>query len=376
MRREVTFDNFPQVFREYVLGERRDDLERSRSRYPYRTDVDVDRFNYEMLILWFSYGTDPVTGTAPLDDFVDKYVRDEFLAAAIRVMKMGIIDEFDLLERRKDGLFAARARSDGRTYILSLGPAVEGRIDIAKSFAGWIHRLDSGPYILNEMAITDSTHRIIGMDDLIHEYVEYRERAGSESRESRIKKSARKTESAPISPETKILTELNRLPAVMVNLVWESLGIKERCGTKREKARAISSALTSERLREVVDGLPEDGRACLQFIVNSGWVAEHADLRKRFGADDTVKRILKGGPQSTIGILRAKGLLFVGMRKNIRGWYRVDNIPVFRKRKIAVIPLDIRSRLSGCGFVYGAGAGTAAPAGKQRNISAEPRGAA
>ena len=44
-----------------------------------------------MIFLWFSYGTDPATGTAPLDDFVDRYVRDDILAAMIRLLKTGIV---------------------------------------------------------------------------------------------------------------------------------------------------------------------------------------------------------------------------------------------------------------------------------------------
>ena len=145
-----------------------------------------------MIFLWFSYGTDPATGTAPLDDFVDRYVRDDILAAMIRLLKTGIAGEFDRVESWEGGLFAARARSDGRTRIFRPDPGAAGRPAVAKSFAERLFRLDSGkPYTLCEMAVTDSSHHM-DTGDLIRRYEEYCERVGSESGESGIKEGTKK----------------------------------------------------------------------------------------------------------------------------------------------------------------------------------------
>ncbi len=356
MGRDVTTENFPDVFREYVLNERIDDLEAARSRYPYRTDVDLDRFNNEMIVLWFSITADPVSGKSPIDDFVERYVHGDLLTSMILMMKRGILDEFDLTEWNGEEIMA-RSRSDGTIYRIHPDQTTAERLRVARSFVGMLYRFDGGPYSLHGTAVTDSTHRILGMDDLLREYAGYGKMSGGPKM-----KPKRRVTTPPISPDAKILAELNRLPAAMINLVWKNLEIEEQCSTKREKARVISSVLRSERLQKVVGGLSESERDCLLFVVRNGWVAGHAGLQKKFGTDDTIKRLLKGGPLSTIGSLRCRGLLFVGMRKNVRAWYPIDDPPVFKKEKIAVIPLDIRNRLGECGFTYRKDSQTAAPA--------------
>ncbi len=166
---DVTEENFPGVFQEYLLNERLDDLEAARSRYPYRTDVDLDRFNDAMIVLWFSITADPASGKSPIDDFVERHVHDIFLAAMILMMKNAILDEFDLMEWNGQEI-TARSRSDGAIYRIRPDQTTAERLRVARSFVGMLYRFGEGSCSLHGAAVIDSTHRILGMDDLLRGY--------------------------------------------------------------------------------------------------------------------------------------------------------------------------------------------------------------
>ena len=347
---EVNEDNFPQVFHEYVQQERRGDLAKARDRYPYSTDVDVEYYNSLMISLWFSYSADPVTGTTPLEDFVDKYVKDRILAHMILFMQNGVIGEFDLVESDGGGLVTARARSNGTLYRILPALSVAARLAFTKSFVGWLtgHGRDE-PYTLQSMAITKSTHRIVMVNDLARDFEEYGRKKGH-GREERIKQYIRNAEYASASPDSALLTVLNKLPAAMINHVWDSLGLDMPCRTKKDKAVAISSELTSDGIRRAVDGLSDDGMDCLRYVAETGGLRMYAGLQKRFGRDDTMRRWFKGGSRSTIGALRSRGILFVGMERTRGAWVRIGS-PTPRRHKVAVIPFDVLASLDRHGLL-------------------------
>jgi hypothetical protein len=140
--------------------------------------------------------------------------------------------------------------------------------------------------------------------------------------------------SKTISLNSTLPTALNKCPGVWIDAMCTQFGLFEK-GKKPEKIQRIVEYLTdAKRLASVVGALPEDSKNALGFVTKqNGWV-EIEQL-------EACGSILADGwfwadepPQTPLGRLRVRALLFVG-RAIIDG----------EDYTVAVIPKELREPL-------------------------------
>lgn len=145
----------------------------------------------------------------------------------------------------------------------------------------------------------------------------------------------REQDAQPLKPGLTLRQALKGLPAHWLKAVCANLGLAVR-GRRPEREKAVAGLLLFEgSLRGVVRTLPSHAREALAFILAEGGVARLNRLKPKFG---TVERDgwmwQEHPPESTIGLLRLSGLVYIG-KVTCGG----------RNCKSAVIPSDLRWRL-------------------------------
>jgi len=143
----------------------------------------------------------------------------------------------------------------------------------------------------------------------------------------------RKAEGITLNPNSTLSSVLNRYPAHWLDGICVAVGIEIK-GRKRDKVKEIVRVLTSERLCEIIRGLPDECKQALSFILSKeGWV-RYGQLSRRFDSEIGYWWN-ENPPRSTLGLVRLHGLLFVG-RTGMRG----------RMYTIAVVPAELRKKIS------------------------------
>lgn len=140
----------------------------------------------------------------------------------------------------------------------------------------------------------------------------------------------------PIRLDLKLPTALRRIPVPWLNAAAGRFAIQpQRRRTEREKVLA-AAMLDRDRLRSVLAAEPPAVREALDFILNEGGWVKLQRLTHRFG-DQTGDGYFweDKPPSSTIGRLRALGIVHVG-RAQIDG----------RSHKVAVVPVELRPLLT------------------------------
>lgn len=122
---------------------------------------------------------------------------------------------------------------------------------------------------------------------------------------------------------------MNNYPIQWINWMCQHYQITQRL--KKEKVRAIEQKVRSD-LSTIVQNLPKKSQEVLQLCMKNGGVVK-CRLLNRY--DDDFRFLWKDHPvSSSIGVLRQKGLLFVG-----KMWIGQ------RKFKVAFVPIEFRNAL-------------------------------
>lgn len=136
------------------------------------------------------------------------------------------------------------------------------------------------------------------------------------------------------TPNMDLTTVLQKQPIEWIEAIYTFLECSEECTKKKEYITAISDFLKSKsNLLSLVQKLPLSAQKLLEIVLEAGGIFPYTCLVECFGND-----VYDGfywrekPPKSIIGILRARGLLFVG---RIKG----------KKHKVAFIPVDLRENL-------------------------------
>jgi len=142
----------------------------------------------------------------------------------------------------------------------------------------------------------------------------------------------RDIEAKPLPLNSTLQAALNKLPAPWVDGICLCLGVPAERKRQDKVARIIACLSSETGISTIVRALPADCREAVTHVLkNGGWV-KYNQLSRQFGDE-------KGDgwwwdkepPQSTIGELRLRGLLFVGQAA-------VGS----RRSKVAVIPRELR----------------------------------
>jgi hypothetical protein len=140
----------------------------------------------------------------------------------------------------------------------------------------------------------------------------------------------KKVESQIIDIDITHQEALSKLPANWTKVISKALGLQP-ASRKADRVQQIRRQLSEPaNLASVIDNLPGDCIKMLRFIVceEGGW-APQAALTRRFGRDRDNSFFWNEGdlPQTTLGILRMLGLVFVGRRRQGKRYYKTIIVP-------------------------------------------------
>jgi hypothetical protein len=122
---------------------------------------------------------------------------------------------------------------------------------------------------------------------------------------------------------------MNKYPSHWIDWMCQQYQITQRL--KKDKVRAIEQKVTSD-LSTIFQNLPKKSHEVLQLCMKNGGVVKYRLLNRY---DDDFRFLWKDYPiSSPIGVLRQKGLLFVG-----KIWLGQ------RKFKVAFVPIEFRNAL-------------------------------
>ena len=137
-------------------------------------------------------------------------------------------------------------------------------------------------------------------------------------------------EGRPLPARGGLRTLLRGIPVVWLDAISEALGVADSEGlSRKDRAAQIASALVDlESLGRVLGSLDEKGRELLTLILESGGICETAAITERFGSDEEDGWFwVEDPPTSTLGQVRLRGLVFVGLSDS---------------QRVALIPMELR----------------------------------
>jgi len=114
----------------------------------------------------------------------------------------------------------------------------------------------------------------------------------------------------------------------MVNGMCKRYGITER--RKKEKIASLEDRI-EKQIPDIVTGSSVEMREVLKILIDSGGYAKMGSLK---GYEDDTKYLQEGENKAPIGILREKGILFIGKMKVNGRRYRSAFIPVEFRNEI------------------------------------------
>ncbi|HEY65868.1 MAG TPA: hypothetical protein G4O02_15000 [Caldilineae bacterium] len=145
-------------------------------------------------------------------------------------------------------------------------------------------------------------------------------------------------EERPIYIHSKLSAALNKSPAQWVNAACQTLGLDTRALRNRKaKTQALVAHLTDpEKLKAVVHGLSPEAREALRMVIEAGGWMRVGPLYRRFGDCEGDGWFWEEEPpESVLGELRTRALLFIG------------KAPVgSRSYHVAVVPKELRPLLA------------------------------
>ena len=152
----------------------------------------------------------------------------------------------------------------------------------------------------------------------------------------KLEKSWRKdVESKNLSRNTSLQAALNKCPAPWINGICMCLGLPITGNRKEKVCRIVTYLSKTIYLRRVIKSLPPSSLEALTYTIQAGGYVKYSQLSRHFGSD-----AVDGWwwnekpPNSVLGQLRVRGLLFVG-----RSSVSLDN------GKVAVVPKELRQSL-------------------------------
>ncbi len=139
-----------------------------------------------------------------------------------------------------------------------------------------------------------------------------------------------------VTPQMDLKTLLKKQPIEWIEAISTFLGLSLSNQSKNDHIQVVCKQLHDQKkLKEVVKGLEPEARKLLRLVLDTGGVFPYACLVKCFGNDAQDGFYWREKPpQSIIGILRSRGLLFVG-----------HIVTEGKKLKVALIPHDLRPSL-------------------------------
>ena len=143
-------------------------------------------------------------------------------------------------------------------------------------------------------------------------------------------------ESKPLPLNTTLQAALNKLPAPWIDGICLSLSVPAERKRRDKVTRIIPHLNNQATLQKTITGLSGDCKEALAYILDCGGWVKYGELSRRFGDDEGDGWWWdKKPPQTVVGQLRLRGLVFVG-KTPVGG----------RLYKVAMIPQELRQLLA------------------------------
>ncbi len=156
----------------------------------------------------------------------------------------------------------------------------------------------------------------------------------------------KQVENAPLKPNTRLKTALTKLPSHWL----EAIGRQGDLGEVRNRKDRID-VLTEwlpqeENLRKIWNSLPLPSREVVHWILlERNGAVKIQNLSRRYGADTDITWWWNEGqmPETPLGLLRSKGLVYVGKIREGKRRFRIAVVPVELRKALTRIAQDPRS---------------------------------
>lgn len=136
-----------------------------------------------------------------------------------------------------------------------------------------------------------------------------------------------------IDPGLPLMQALRRVPADWLTAACAAYGLSP-AGLKEERIKQLNGHITADP-RRALARLPKQARDCLRFILDAGGCAKVSEVEKQHGSmSEDGFWWKREPPSSNIGLLRLRGLAFIG-RMTLEK----------RRQKVILVPEDIRGAL-------------------------------
>ena len=149
---------------------------------------------------------------------------------------------------------------------------------------------------------------------------------------------AKQIENAPLKPNTRLKTALTKLPSHWLEAIGRQGDLGE-VRNRKDRIDALAEWLPQEEnLRKIWNTLPLPSREVVNWILlERNGAVKIQNLSRRYGADTDITWWWNEGqmPETPLGLLRSKGLVYVGKIREGK-----------RRFRIAVVPVELRKALT------------------------------
>lgn len=322
-RPKVTENNAIRLLTDYVAWKYMDiDIMKLKDECTYELKfIDDEELIFNQIFMWLVFQRrDPYTGKLAVEEFVEKYVKDN-KDLATKMMKIRNItkDVFLILGNKGDVVFLKD--SNNKRFNVRVFPKHQSALyTVGRRVSVRIY-----PWGKDQYRFASISKLMVKRDDEIKRergmvtpdvFMNWNEKDFKQDAESII-----------INTNSSLQSILNKFPSEWIDAICVNLGIK-KIGKKNEKVNKIIATLVAPTtLQDIIKTLPNTSLQVLKIVKQNDGVMRYNELVKRYNGDDFSLWWKKNPPKTPIGILRIRGLLMVGKIPKGERLYKTAIIP-------------------------------------------------
>ncbi len=271
--------------------------------FPYDNSGLSVELAFKNSVEWFLYEwVNPKTGKTIVMEFVEKFNVQEPLKSKMLQMEKPWHSKFRVLEKNLGGMTVEDTKTGKKHEIILVQFPENYRV--GTEFEGRMHQWGEAYRLAGIVDVQRSEEEID--TELFTRYGLVSPKMVMEHfKDSKMKE----IENIVFGSKTTVSSILNKYPAHWVDGICDSLKIQRNGLLKRDKIAKIQANLL-ENTETILKSLSDEELKCLKLVADSGGVVKYRMLS---GFDDEIDYWWnEHDVKSTIGKLRAKGLLYVG----------------------------------------------------------------
>lgn len=305
---DFTFEKYEHILKDLIEANINDFPERNWELSPETWEKNLLCFiMYEVVL--------PDTNMTIAEEFASTSNEiSEDLRYKIMKMRNMIRSRFKVLSKENDLLFNVKDMKTGKQYKIKSKLPID--FNVGTIITGRIHPFgDTYQFTGIYLTSVKDPFPMLGVEDFMALY--------QEGEMERI-------EDQSLTPNKSFSAIMNRYPIHIVDRMCKEYRIKEK--RKKEKIQSLEVRI-KKSVPMIVQRSEMGVKEVLGILMGNGGYAKVGSLK---GYEDDTTYFKKGKSQTPIGILRKKGVLFVG-KMNIKG----------RRYKTAYIPVEFREVVEG-----------------------------